>query len=143
MKMHSFGQWLRWQRARRRWTQRQVEEALNLDHSQYSKWENDRNRPEPGTRKRFHDLYETTEDDLVELGILRSYSAIDGAIAYEWADSEPSPSPITPPPPEPGTPYVIGPDDSRYPIVALLDNASPAKLERVRQLVELLSDLLP
>lgn len=85
MSSHTFGGWLKWQRARRGWPQREVEAKISVDHSQYSKWENEQRRPLPETRQKFHDLYGTSDDDLVELGILETLPGMDGTPLYRWA----------------------------------------------------------
>ena len=86
LKRNTFGGWLKWQRNRRGWKQRHIEMLAGVDHSQYSRWENDHIKPEPDNRQRFHVLYETSDDDLVKLGILERQEGIDGAPFYVWAE---------------------------------------------------------
>lgn len=64
--------------------QRDVEERASIDHSHYSKLENDRiEMPEEATRKRIHRVFGTSDDDLVELGILvRMKPPIPGSSPY-------------------------------------------------------------
>lgn len=87
MKTTTYGAWLKWQRNRRKLTQKQVEEAVGVDHSQYSKWENDRNVAQPDTREKFHAYYGTTDDDLVAAGVLKTYPGINGETNYVYASS--------------------------------------------------------
>lgn len=76
-----FGDWLRVERRSRGLTQREVEEAAEISHSHYSKMENGGIKlPAPETRKRIHEVFGTSDDDLVAAGILelRTFRSIDG-----------------------------------------------------------------
>lgn len=77
----SYGQWLRIERRARALTQKQVEEAAEISHSHYSKLENEGIKlPEKSTRDRIHKVFGTTDDDLVDAGILqkRVFRSTDG-----------------------------------------------------------------
>lgn len=71
MNKPDFGHWLQVQRASRGLTQREVEEGATISHSHYSRIENGRiGMPDASTRKRIHAVLGTSDDDLVEAGIL-------------------------------------------------------------------------
>lgn len=80
----TFGKWLKAQRRQHKMVQRDVEAAATLDHSHYSRMENDHiGMPEPETRERIHRVFGSSEDDLVALGLLEvEHSPISGEPYY-------------------------------------------------------------
>ena len=146
MKTQTFGQWLKAQRRSHAYTQKQVEEAIGVDHSQYSKWENDHNLATPETRAKFHEFYGTSDDDLVQLGILESYVSLDGVTHYipaehitngdraaeaahrrlegRAATSAPSPA--------------YGSDNPRAVLMAMLERASDDDIRKAIQIIGIL-----
>lgn len=152
MTTETFGEWLATQRKRRKLRQADLSRDAGVNATYISKIERgDIDLPGEETRAKFHAALGTTEEDLVTAGILeRIDSPVAGGLPVYIAADHITPGDraaaaarMEPVRLDAGAPYVIGPDDPRYPILAMLDNASPAKLEKVRQLVGVLSDLLP
>ena len=72
MKNMTYGDWLKEQRSRLRMSQAEVEKRADLGNRHLSKFENGHYRmPTEDVRLRIHAALGTTDEDLVEVGILR------------------------------------------------------------------------
>ncbi len=90
MMQTTFGKWLKSERRRRAITQADIEQQAGVSVSHVSKMENGHiGMPEPETRARIHKALGTSEDDLVDLGLLeRIESPVPGGEpVYIPADS--------------------------------------------------------
>lgn len=81
-----FGDWLKSIRMSQGLTQSELEAAANLGTAYVSKVERgDIALPGPEARSRIHQAFGTTEDDLVEVGILVRFEPRPGSVIYQPA----------------------------------------------------------
>jgi len=72
MERSAYGKWLRAARRAKRLTQQQLADAVGIDRSYVVKIETGKVQlPEEFSRARFHKVLETSEDELIALGIVQ------------------------------------------------------------------------
>lgn len=123
MKDTPFGRWLRANRKGLKLSQEGLGRLVGVDRTYISKLENGGiGTPDPVTREKFHKAFHTSEDELVELGILerREYPR-PGGVSVEYIPSKVS---------------IASDVGEREAVMILLDSMPDEAVQHLRQFLE-------
>lgn len=82
----TFGVWLKRERLRRNMTQGELEKRAGLSFAYVSRVEKGTQLPTEDTRRRIHEVFGTSDDDLAGVGVLARLDGVDGAPIYVRPD---------------------------------------------------------
>ena len=122
----SFGEWVVMERDKREMSQGDLEAQTGISHSHMSKIENGRVRnPADTTRARFHRVFGTSDDDLVEAGLLTKRPRMGGGFIYE---------------PTKMTTSIAADMGERAAIAAIIDDMPDEAVQHLRLFLEAITD---